>query len=101
MPGLCQERLSNGDTMLDLLTRGKRLGSTGDKWGTTREGKRPLLFKHFPELQKAYGLVQSLRSIFGTDKDKRGKKDNKPELSREEASVKLDAWCEERLRNAL
>ncbi|MBQ5522022.1 MAG: transposase, partial [Oscillospiraceae bacterium] len=23
-----------------------------------------------------------------------GKKDNKPELSREEASVKLDAWCQ-------
>ena len=89
------ERLSNGDTMLDLLTRGKRLlAQSGDKWGTTQKARAALLFKHFPELQKAYGLVQSLRSIFGTDKDKRGKKDNKPETSREEASVKLDAWCQ-------
>ena len=30
------ERLSNGDTMLDLLTRSKRLlAQSGDKWGTT------------------------------------------------------------------
>ena len=32
------ERLSNGDTVLDLLTRGKRLlAQSGDKWSTTRK----------------------------------------------------------------
>ena len=44
----------------------------------------------FPDLQKAYGLVQSLRSIFGTDK----KKKDRHEITREEASVKLDEWCQ-------
>ena len=34
------------------------------------------------------------RSIFGTDKVRKKKKDNKPETSREEASVKLDEWCQ-------
>ena len=89
------ERLSNGDTMLDLLTRGKRLlAQSGDKWGTTQKARAKLLFELFPDLQTAYGLVQSLRSIFGTDKVRKGKKDNKPETSREEASVKLDEWCQ-------
>ena len=89
------ERLSNGDTMLDLLTRSKRLlAQSGDKWGTTQKARAKLLFELFPDLQTAYSLVQSLRSIFGTDKVRKGKKDNKPETSREEASVKLDEWCQ-------
>ena len=66
------ERLSNGDTVLDLLTRGKRLlAQSGDKWSTNQKARAALLFKLFPDLQKAYGLVQSLRSIFGTDKKKK------------------------------
>ena len=85
------ERLSNGDTVLDLLTRGKRLlAQSGDKWSTNQKARAALLFKLFPDLQKAYGLVQSLRSIFGTDK----KKKDRHEITREEASVKLDEWCQ-------
>ena len=80
------ERLSNGDTMLDLLTRSKRLlAQSGEtNGGTTQKARAKLLFELFPDLQTAYGLVQSLRSIFGTDKVRKGKKttSRKPAVKR-------------------
>lgn len=74
--------LENGDTMLELLARSRYLLSiSSDKWSESQKIRAKLLWKHFPDLRTAYGLVQSLRVIFS-------KKDH----TKETAKVALDKW---------
>lgn len=76
------EKLSNGDTVLDLLTRGKRvLAKNGGDWGSKQMERAHLMFKLFPKVREAYGIVQSLRNIFS----------NKS-LTRKTAKIKLHLW---------
>lgn len=74
--------LENGDTMLELLARSRWLLSTSaNKWTQTQKIRAKLLWKHFPDLQTAYGIVQSLRAIF-----------SKKEHTKESAKIALAKW---------
>lgn len=57
--------LDNGDTILELLARSRYLLATSaDKWTENQKNRARLLWKLFPDLHTAYGIVQSLRAIF-------------------------------------
>jgi len=57
--------LENGDTMLELLARSRwLLATSADKWTQSQKTRAKLLWKYYPDLHTAYGLVQSLRAIF-------------------------------------
>ncbi len=57
--------LSNGETVIELLTRSKYLLSvSGDKWSDRQKARAKILFKMFPKIREAYTLVCSLRSVF-------------------------------------
>lgn len=59
------KRLSNGDTVCELLSRSRYLLMTSaEKWTESQKTRAALLFELFPELQKAYSLTHSLRMIF-------------------------------------
>jgi len=59
------ERLSNGDTLPELLTRTRySLMVSPEKWTTTQKERMKLLFERYPDMEKAYSLVHSLRMIF-------------------------------------
>lgn len=74
--------LTNGDTLVELLTRSRYLLSqSGEEWTVRQRARARILFEKYPKLREAYGMVCSLRSIF---RDKR--------LLREEARMKLHAW---------
>ncbi|MCQ2333199.1 MAG: transposase [Paludibacteraceae bacterium] len=76
------ETLENGDTRLELLARSRYLLSTSaDKWSASQKERARLLWKLYPDLHTAYGLVQSLRSIF-----------NKKDHTRESAKAALAKW---------
>ena len=74
-----------GDTLCELLTRSRYLlNYTRDEW-TARQRKRgELLFRLYPELEKAYDLVHRLRMIFKNHK-----------LTKETARPRLDEWLSE------
>lgn len=75
------ERLSNGDTKLDLLTRSKRLlAMSADKWGARQKERMGILFSLYPKIREAYSLTQSLRSVF------------RKKITREQAAVELQKW---------
>jgi len=64
--------LSNGDTIRQLLARSRHLlFKPESRWTATQLARAKLLFQHFPEIQKAYKLAQSLAFIYenNTDKD--------------------------------
>lgn len=74
--------LSNGETVIELLTRSKYLLSvSGDKWTDRQKERAKILFEMFPKIKEAYSLICSLRSIFK----------NKA-LGRTEAKDKLHEW---------
>lgn len=57
--------LSNGDTLKELLARGRyALFKSPDKWTETQEQRAKLLFSLYPDLKEAYWLSQNLRAIF-------------------------------------
>lgn len=59
------ERLENGDTLKELLARGRyALFKSPDKWTTTQRQRADLMFRLLPDLKEAYWLSQNLRAIF-------------------------------------
>lgn len=59
------ERLSNGDTVPELLGRCRySLMVSADKWTDTQKERIKLVFDMFPDLKEAYSIVHSLRMIF-------------------------------------
>ena len=59
------ERLANGDTLPELLTRSRYLLTvSSEKWTESQQTRARLLFEHYPDIQTAYGLAHSLRMIF-------------------------------------
>ncbi|MDO6739489.1 transposase, partial [Wenyingzhuangia sp. 2_MG-2023] len=56
---------SNGDSSKQLLARSRYLlYKSPDKWTSNQKERGQILFNEYPDLKKAYGLVQGLRTIF-------------------------------------
>jgi len=76
------ERLENGDTISELITRSRYLLMTSsENWTESQKQRAELLFGLFPKIKTAYGLTHSLRMIFS----------NKG-ATRETAAVSLMKW---------
>ena len=75
-------RLSNGETLVEALTRCRtQLSKSRDKW-TEKEGERAkILFENYPKIKEAYDLVNDLRTIF-----------RNKELTKETAKEKFTQW---------
>lgn len=59
------EHLSNGDTLKELLARGRyALFKSSEKWTATQRERIDLMFAPYPDLKEAYWLSQHLRAIF-------------------------------------
>jgi transposase len=59
------ERLSNGETKTELLTRSRYLCSISEeKWNDFQRKRAVLLFKTFPELQKVYDKIMQFRNWY-------------------------------------
>ena len=59
------ERLENGDTRVELLTRCRCLLSvSGEKWSESQKVRARILFREYPELREAYSVCHSLRAIY-------------------------------------
>ena len=59
------ERLSNGDTVPELISRSRySLMVSGDKWTATQKERIKLLFERYPDLEEAYSIVHSLRKNY-------------------------------------
>lgn len=59
------ERLPNGETIPELLTRSMYLLTMSpNKWSEKQKARAELLFKLFPDIRTAFGLSHSLRVIF-------------------------------------
>ncbi|MDO6739510.1 transposase, partial [Wenyingzhuangia sp. 2_MG-2023] len=55
----------NGDTLKQLLARSRYLlYKAQNNWTNSQGIRAKILFKQYPEIQKAYQLVQGLREIF-------------------------------------
>lgn len=71
----------NGDTKKQLLARGRYLiFKPQTKWTDSQKERAAVLFKHFPELKKAYDLSMYFRGIFESSK------------TREEGQERLQKW---------
>ena len=58
-------RYKNGDTKKELLARSRYLlFKSGDKWTVSQRQRAEILFREFPDQERAYGLCHSLRMIF-------------------------------------
>lgn len=58
-------RLSNGDTLKELLARGRyALFKSPEKWTDSQKQRIDLMFSSYPDLKEAYWLAQHLRAIF-------------------------------------
>jgi transposase len=76
-------RFANGDTAVELLTRSRYfIAQSRDKWTESQKQRASILFNEYPEILKAYELVDGLRRIF--------KKRQTPEA----ASTELEKWYE-------
>lgn len=65
------ETLINGDTRKQILARSRYLlYKNPEKWTIKQQIRAQLLFKEYPEIEKAYNLSQALRQIYNTDKAK-------------------------------
>lgn len=64
-------KLSNGDTHKQLLARSRYLlFKSKSKWTPSQVWRAELLFKYYPQLEKAYELSQKLGHIYHQVKDK-------------------------------
>lgn len=62
---------SNGDTEKQLLARSRYLlFKSREKWTSKQKKRAKILFKEFPDIEKAYSLTHSLRSIYSKTKTK-------------------------------
>ena len=67
------ERLENGDSLKELLARGRyALFKSPEKWTASQRQRADMLFCLYPDLKEAYRLSQNLRTIF----NKRSTKDS-------------------------
>ena len=58
-------RYPNGDTRRELLIRSRYLlFKSANKWTEKQKERAVILFKEYPDIQRAYGLCHSLRMIF-------------------------------------
>ena len=65
------ERLENGDTLKELLARGRyALFKSPDKWTASQRQRADMLFRLYPDLNEAYQLSQNLRAIFNRNSTK-------------------------------
>ena len=65
------ELLANGDTLKQLLARSRYLlYKSSSKWTDNQSKRAVILFKQYPDLEKAYNLCQNLSWIFNQTKDK-------------------------------
>lgn len=65
------ELLQNGDTLKQLLARSRYLlYKSSSKWTENQSNRAEILFKRYPDLEKAYKLCQNLSWIFNNTKDK-------------------------------
>lgn len=75
------EKLSNGETKLDLLPHVRYpLMKSGNDWTDFQKKEMKILFEQYPRMKTAYGLVCALRNIF------------KKKQSREKAGLALKRW---------
>lgn len=76
------ERLANGDTRVELLTRSRNLlTKSRDKWTDSQKARAKILFEEYPKIKEAYELVNKLRCVF---KDKK--------LDKGQAREKFKEW---------
>ena len=69
MKAFVPERLTNGDTLPELLTRSRYLLTMSpDKWTDKQKERARLLFDLYPDIKTAFGLSHSLRVIFNNKK---------------------------------
>ena len=62
-------RLANGDTLKELLARGRYvLFKSTEKWTDSQRQRVDLMFSLYPDLKKAYWLSQHLSAIFSNKK---------------------------------
>ena len=81
------EVLSNGDTVLELLTRSRYLLTyTYDDWSEHQKERATLLFERYPLMKTAYDMVHRIRMIFKSKTH-----------TKESAKEALDSWCEDAL----
>lgn len=74
--------LDNEETKVESLTRCKKqMLKSRDKWTDDQKERAGLLFEMYPKLKEAYGLVNSLRSIFKNKK-----------LTKDSAKERLHEW---------
>ena len=65
------KKLSNGETMADLLTHVRYpLMKSPEEWTDFQKGEMKLLFEIEPKMKAAYGLLCALRNIFSKMKDR-------------------------------
>lgn len=76
---------SNGETLVDSLTKCRRQMQTSrNKWNDRQEERAKILFEKYPKLKEAYDICNALRVVFRNhDQDK------------ETAKVKLHEWYDE------
>lgn len=76
--------LRNGETNVELLTHVRyALLKSRNEWTDKQKERMSILFELNPRMEKAYNLVNCLRSIF------------RSRITKEEASVRLKAWYTE------
>ena len=65
------EVFSNGDSHKQLLARSRHLlHKSVEKWTATQRQRAHILFREYPELEKAYHLANQLRNIYNQCTDK-------------------------------
>jgi len=63
--------LENGDTVKQLLARSRYvLYKRPEKWTFSQKQRAEILFRFYPDIEKAYRLSQKLAGIFNNTKDK-------------------------------
>ncbi|HCC86915.1 MAG TPA: hypothetical protein DEQ17_01320 [Prevotella sp.] len=61
------EKLSNGETKLDLLTHVRYpIMKSGNDWMDFQEKEMKTLFELYPRMKTAYGLVCALQNVWKT-----------------------------------
>lgn len=74
----------NGDTPRQLLARSRYfLFKSSSSWTENQKARAIILFREYPDMQRAYELSQSLKKLY----DK--------QMTRDIAAVLLRQWCEE------
>ena len=76
-------RFQNGETKKEILARGRYLlYKFKDKWSEDQQKRAKILFKEFPELERAYKLICNFRSFYNI----------KPDNNRKKAAIVLEKW---------